>query len=358
MAGVRIRKRYIALAVLIIIACGIWIVIAGLRAVNHAMRWGNAQAIHFAAYEGNVAKLNELIADGADVEAKATAPKWPWMDVTPLHMAAEQNQAGCITVLLAAGAGVDTPDKLGRSPLYAAVEHCSEQAACELLAAGAKPAGVAGEHDWAGAYTPFELTLSTGSIDLVNEFLKHGTVADMGGEAPIAAVDGPDRLAKLELLLPVTANVDAARPDRQTALANAAMAGDVESIRLLLDHGADLDLPSGSYELTPVFWAAYMDRTDAMCELLGHGADPHQGTRDFATLIYIASFNGHTETVRKLLDLGLDIRLDIGRMSDGATPLHLAYWNNNQELVQLLLNAGADPDIPTTDGRRPREYRR
>ncbi len=355
----KLKKRYIGLIALVVGVGCIWLLSAGRRALLRAWTWGDAQPIHIAAYEGDRAKLNELITSGADLEVRANAHYREWFGVTPVHAAAEADATDCIDALLAAGAGLDAPDGIGRSPLWAAAERCSERAVEYLLVAGANPQGVAGEDEWADCYTPFQLALAQCSTDLVTEFLTHGTIRDLAGKAAFAYVGDPDRLAKIELLLPIGLGVDAVDdPIQRTCLANAAIDGDIESIHLLVEHGADLDLPSGSDALTPVFWAAYCGETKAMTELLDLGADPYTGTPYYGSLIYAASFNGHTAAVRELLNRGLDIPLDLGRASDGSTPLHMAYWNENQELIQLLLEAGAAPELRTTDGRRPRDYGR
>ncbi|MCP3902900.1 MAG: ankyrin repeat domain-containing protein [Planctomycetes bacterium] len=143
-----------------------------------------------------------------------------------------------------------------------------------------------------------------------------------------------------------------------TPLAQAAIVDSVEAVRLLVESGASLETPSGDYELTPALWAAYHGSNGALEELLDLGANAHAGTEAFGSLIYAAAFRENVETVRILLGRDLGIPLWLGRASDGATPLHTAYRNGNPELIQLLLDAGAEPELPTTDGRRPEQYGR
>lgn len=143
-----------------------------------------------------------------------------------------------------------------------------------------------------------------------------------------------------------------------TPLGQAAVVDNVEAVQLLVDSGALLEAPSGEYEFTPALWAAYHGSNAALETLLTLGADAHAGTESFGSLIYAAAFREKVETVRLLLDRDLGISLEDGRASDRATPLHMAYWNGNTELIEVLLDAGADPEARTTDGRRPREFRR
>lgn len=71
--------------------------------------------LHYAANEGDFAKVEALIAAGSSV----TLPDdngW-----TPLHFAAQANSLSIAKVLLAAGASVDPPDSHGNTPLGRAV---------------------------------------------------------------------------------------------------------------------------------------------------------------------------------------------------------------------------------------------
>jgi ankyrin repeat protein len=60
---------------------------------------------------------------------------------TPLHFAADEQDAGAVGSLLAAGAWVDAPDEQGNTPLWQAVFTCRGDAAVLLLLvnAGADP---------------------------------------------------------------------------------------------------------------------------------------------------------------------------------------------------------------------------
>ncbi|MFF4398434.1 ankyrin repeat domain-containing protein [Streptomyces sp. NPDC001480] len=60
---------------------------------------------------------------------------------TPLHFAADEQDAAAVSALLAAGVGVDVPDEQGNTPLRAAVFTCRGDGAVLLLlvSAGADP---------------------------------------------------------------------------------------------------------------------------------------------------------------------------------------------------------------------------
>jgi ankyrin repeat protein len=66
-----------------------------------------AGPIHDAAKAGDVAKVRQLLANGAKVDARAKSGR------TPLHWAARGGHADVVKALLAAGAKVDARDKDG-----------------------------------------------------------------------------------------------------------------------------------------------------------------------------------------------------------------------------------------------------
>jgi len=71
--------------------------------------------LHYAANEGDFAKVEALIAAGGSV---TLADDNGW---TPLHFAAQANSLPIAKVLLAAGAPVDPQDSHGNTPLFRAV---------------------------------------------------------------------------------------------------------------------------------------------------------------------------------------------------------------------------------------------
>jgi ankyrin repeat protein len=68
------------------------------------------------------------------------------------------------------------------------------------------------------------------------------------------------------------------------------------------------------------------------------------------TPLYGASFAGHTDIVRLLLEKKADFSI---RKSDGWTCLNAASANGNFEIVKLLLEEGADMSVASDDGQTP-----
>ena len=125
-------------------------------------------------------------------------------------------------------------------------------------------------------------------------------------------------------------------------LADAAMRGDVETVRELLERGADVNEAQGD-GMTALHWAA--ERRDlTMAELLlAAGADVEAATRIGSyTPLHLASKSGDSSLVRALLRAGSDAIAVT--TNTGVSPLHLAAASGDGPSVGLLLDHGARVD--------------
>lgn len=87
--------------------------------------------LHKAARDGDIAEVNRLIDDGADVNAKDI------YDFTPLHAVAIYGQTETAIVLIKAGAIIDAKDHRGGTPLHAAVFNGESETMLVLIKWGA-----------------------------------------------------------------------------------------------------------------------------------------------------------------------------------------------------------------------------
>jgi uncharacterized protein len=162
-----------------------------------------------------------------------------------------------------------------------------------------------------------------------------------------------------------------------TALVFAAREGDLESARLLLDAGADINQTT-EYGWTPLLTATNNRHYVLGKFLLDRGADPNRANKGGWTPLYLATDNrnieggdypvpkpdmDHLEYIKLLLGHGADpngrvrdntLTRTIFTMQwfyeDGCTPFVRAAQSSDSELMQLLLDWGADPFIATAYG--------
>ena len=137
-----------------------------------------------------------------------------------------------------------------------------------------------------------------------------------------------------------------------TALTLAMNCQRIEAVRVLLNHGADLNTYDPKNPTFPLHIAASMN-TRLTRLLLDHGATVHfpgispqfpemwPGSLHFV-VFYAHEFPGALERVNLLLDRGANIN---AQSSAGNTALHMAILGGHQDLVHILLQKGANVTV-------------
>ena len=96
--------------------------------VDSVLQWN---ALHLAAYFGDLQVVHLLIENGAGLEARTKTKQ------TPLYMASEQGQLETVRLLLKKGADVNAKSRLGRTALYMALANGKKDVGDLLLEYGA-----------------------------------------------------------------------------------------------------------------------------------------------------------------------------------------------------------------------------
>jgi ankyrin repeat protein len=384
-----------------------------------------------AAQRGDAAAVHTLLAAGGlDVDA-------PSRDGTPaLHWAVRAGDSETAELLIAAGADVDVPNRYGVRPLHVALEAGHTALTRRLLEAGADTAAP----DRAGEL-PLMIAARVGNPQLSEALLAHGAAVDARDEhfgqtaLMIAAREG--HLDAARVLLKAGADVDAQTapetpprfippeespeglsrgagiiragwPDgrgkrfpaggSKTPLLYATRAGHLELARLLIDHGANVELADGN-GVTPLINAIVnasiirvnrsgtSDHLKIAQLLLDRGADVNAADWYGETPLWAAvdvrnlelGRDGNDRGVReealalieRLLESGADpnartreyaherrfILVVVGSVSwvdlTGQTPFLRAAAAGDVEVMRLLLAHGADPNIATDAGTTP-----
>ena len=149
----------------------------------------------------------------------------------------------------------------------------------------------------------------------------------------------------------LAAGACAQRPE--TPLTQAAVRNDVAALRQLLDHGHHAD--EGSDSWTALIWASRSGSLDAINLLLDSGADVNlpgsTGDNWDATPLQHAILQRQPAAVRLLLDRGADLNRGAGPGS--LAPLFLAASDTDPAILKLLLAHGADPTVEDERGATP-----
>ena len=290
----------------------------------------------------------ELLERGADPYAVSAGGD------PPVALAVRLHWPQLLQRLVAHGVDLDACDSHGMSALHLAAALGRLEELKQLIAAGAAP-----DRRAADGQTPLGVALAAGRRDLAGWLDWTGwrlprrplQSFDLPAAAIVGDLDAVRRL--LDLGLPVNAT------DNQgcSALLRAAGGGHRALVELLLDRGADPTLAAHT-GATPLSAAVSMRQLEIVERLLESGAGLEQRLPGDVTVLMLAAALGLPELVARLLQGGADLHaVD----AQGLTPLHCAALygftaRDRTRLVALLdalLLAGADPQRAATGGATP-----
>jgi len=128
-----------------------------------------------------------------------------------------------------------------------------------------------------------------------------------------------------------------------------ARSGDAERLTDLLGRGLPANIRNHNGD-SLLMLASYHGHLDASRVLLENGADPQLRNDKGQSPLAGAAFKGNLQMARLLLDQGADVE---SASPDGKTALMMAAMFNRSEIVELLLTRGADPSRADMNGVTP-----
>ena len=331
-------------------------------------------ALHLAAMSGSVAAVTALIDHGADVNAKE--PAW---QQTPLMLAAAQGRTDVAKLLVKRGANIAATAKVVDLVALAAADRVAKQRRNQVLATQRKAQGADNLPTWRpdsrtvqqAVRAASELEkLAPGSAELAAH-----AEAEAAAAATQQATNGGGGDEDLAGFTEMVGNQGGL-----TALLLAVREGYTETVRALLDAGADINQVTPADKTSPLLLACINGHYDLAKMLIERGADPNVASDPGATPLYAVinkewapssrtpqpTFNlqqktTYLELMEVLLKAHADPNIRLNRSLwyttynrdnlrvdfRGATPFWRAAYAQDVPAMKLLLAAGAKADIPT-----------
>ncbi|MDI6447531.1 ankyrin repeat domain-containing protein [Anaerobaca lacustris] len=167
--------------------------------------------------------------------------------------------------------------------------------------------------------------------------------------SPLHAAAREGDFERVRTLITSGADIDAKDPYHgETPLQVAASGQHAEIVAFLIDHGADIDVV-GSHG-TALHRAASLGRMNTARLLVDRGADVNTRDRDGETALHRAARQGHFEVAAMLAAHGADLEAE---RPDGYTPMHLALHRREKEIAEMLIDRGANVRVRALDGETP-----
>ncbi|MCX6867642.1 MAG: ankyrin repeat domain-containing protein [Verrucomicrobia bacterium] len=262
--------------------------------------------LHFAVLIPNIKALEYLLEQGADPEVSAQGFR-------PLHFAVQWGNAEMVKVLIAHKAAVNATQVPAVDP-------------------------------------PLHVAVFGGNMEIIRLLLDHGAKVNAVGKNRSPALHHATWNDEIfNFLLERGADPKLEQSDGTTTLHLACQDGSKALVEKLLQLQPDLDAWDGA-EFTPLLNAAEAGRVDLMKLLLGAGAYLMATEKNGMNALHLAARSESPEAVRFLLDRKMDIH---ARSVSGMTALMYAAEQGRLETVALLLRAGATVNVETTNGGTP-----
>ena len=204
--------------------------------------------------------------------------------------------------------------------------------------------------------TPLDLALDNGRLDVAMFLLECMECGGSQDHIALTRLEAVSQDFPSDVAQPLFGRDEgtSTQEEKVISLHTASMEGDLETVRGLLDGGADVNERDASYR-TPLLCASTVGSAEVAKSLIKYGADVNLRERAGWAPLHMASYYGHLDFVHLLLGQagqGADVNAKtVGHW----TALHLASYFGYFEIVKALLDGVANVHVQNDEGRTPTE---
>ncbi|XP_075245472.1 uncharacterized protein LOC142339358 isoform X2 [Convolutriloba macropyga] len=268
---------------------------------------------------------------------------------TSLHLAVAEGSYNLVKTLIATdGCKLSCLDNQFRTPLHwAAVMDSPASAAAQIVTLLLHK-----DCDWtcsdSNGATPLHYAVQKNNAEIVRAFLEFPELvdqADIEGRSAFMWAAGAGALESLDLMVDHGADLSQSEKNGATALHAAATSGNVDCVKLLLRVGCKMT--ADNLKLTPLMRACELGHVAIAQLLIRHGAKITQQDREGRYPLHWACFGGNLRMCELLVVHGnVNCSDHMGR-----TPLQYAAQKGFNNCISLLIQHGADPNLQDAQGR-------
>ena len=189
----------------------------------------------------------------------------------------------------------------------------------------------------AGSYEDMLRAIEIDDERSVITLLKRGVDADMvtpKGDSILMVAARAAKPGVVKAILAARPKVNGRNASGETALMLASINGRLDVVRMLLDSGADPNLPGW----TPLIYAAVNNHVEVARLLLSRGAQVNATAENGMTALMMAAREGQLPMVLLLLEHGADVNYT---SQSGSNALSVALEKGRQDVANALARAGA-----------------
>jgi ankyrin repeat protein len=170
-----------------------------------------------------------------------------------------------------------------------------------------------------------------------------GSIQDSRSRTPLHVAVYLKRHDAARALLKLGANANALEIDRYDIVTIAAVANDIEMLKLVLAGGASARNVTSRYDGTALIAAAHLGHAEVVKMLIAAKAPLNHvnnlgWTALMESIVLGSGGQNHTETLKALVEAGADVNI---ADRQGTTPLQHARRRGYVQMARILENAGA-----------------
>ncbi|KAL3861995.1 hypothetical protein ACJMK2_008001 [Sinanodonta woodiana] len=295
---------------------------------------------HYAAESGNIALFSYLINCGTDPRCKTSE------DETMLHRACLAGDIEMSKHLVQSyHTMLHEVDNMNKTPAHYAAESGNITLLSYLIDCGTDPWCRTSQRE-----TLLHIACTKGKLEiskyLVNTYPTMLHEVDNMRRTPVHKVAYNGNIALLSVLIECDTDPWCKTSEDETLLHRACLAGHIEMSKHLVQSYPTMLHELDNMKRTPAHYAAQNGNIALLNYLIDCGTDPWCKTAKGETLLHRASFRGHLEMSKHLVQSYHTMLHEVDNMK--RTPAHYAAQSGNIAVLSYLIDCGADPWCKTS----------